>query len=513
MSRSIRAMRFATTLLVAAAGFTVMCAANAAAATLSPVAAASTADDNTPSMKAIAIVVQDQVALRAAPRDSAQQQAVLWQGDALEIRGERMDYLQVYDHRRERAGFVRAAQVRRVSLTEADANESLSVLRFLRDQSGAEALGVAYAAAYLRAAPARAITAEPFDALGQMSERLARRASARQGKATDLTLAAHLEVVAAYGVTIQSFEQNGRMQLCYDGDAFHRVLGMPSSTPQQRAHAALALTRHECIDPATPALELQRLHEARADLLDRADTASLPETLKNRIRLRRAGVWASVAFDRHRKGEADGVAAEHALQALAGINKTELTESDEIIYADAAVRTGASRWAGEPVGTPATRLSIVTSAGQAGETCVSLIDPKHDASTPLLKRCTYGTVWAASASVNAGGTALAVAVQPLATWRELWVFHRVNGAWVADALPPATGEPALGVIEFAGWVPGGTRMLVAREAKIDGRFKRSFEVLKLDTLVTENQADKPGSLNLFHRWQDPAWKRQTLSLR
>ena len=35
----------------------------------------------------VAIVTQDSAALRAAPRDSAQQQAVLWQGDTLEVRG------------------------------------------------------------------------------------------------------------------------------------------------------------------------------------------------------------------------------------------------------------------------------------------------------------------------------------------------------------------------------------------------------------------------------------------
>ena len=61
----------------------------------------------------LAIVAQDQTALRAAPRDSAQQQTVLTQGDTLEVRGEKQDFLQVYDHRRERAGYVRASQVRR----------------------------------------------------------------------------------------------------------------------------------------------------------------------------------------------------------------------------------------------------------------------------------------------------------------------------------------------------------------------------------------------------------------
>jgi len=45
----------------------------------------------------------------------------LYQGDTLEVRGARMDYLQVYDHRRERAGYIRAGQVRGIGLEEADA--------------------------------------------------------------------------------------------------------------------------------------------------------------------------------------------------------------------------------------------------------------------------------------------------------------------------------------------------------------------------------------------------------
>ena len=49
----------------------------------------------------LAIVTQDQSALRAAPRESAQQQTMLSQGDTLEVRGEKHDYLQVYDHRSE----------------------------------------------------------------------------------------------------------------------------------------------------------------------------------------------------------------------------------------------------------------------------------------------------------------------------------------------------------------------------------------------------------------------------
>jgi hypothetical protein len=88
----------------------------------------------------LAIVTQNQASLRAAPKDSAAQQAVLWQGDALEIRGQKLDYLQVYDHRRERAGYIKATQVRTTSLTAAEAPELLSVVRFVRDTPGAEAL-------------------------------------------------------------------------------------------------------------------------------------------------------------------------------------------------------------------------------------------------------------------------------------------------------------------------------------------------------------------------------------
>ncbi|HEV8314219.1 MAG TPA: hypothetical protein VGQ23_14220 [Burkholderiaceae bacterium] len=325
-----------------------------------------------PSVPALAIVVQDQAALRAAPRASAAQQAVLWQGDALELRGQRFDYVQVYDHRRERAGYVHASQLRRVSLAAPDAPEALAVLRFLRETPGSEALGIAYAAAYLRAADAPAIDAEPFDAIGTMAERLARRASARQGKAGDAIVAAHLEVASTYGVAMKSFEREGRLQLCYDGEAFRRVLALPASA-EQRARATLALTRHDCVDPALRPAERKALDQWRAELLERVDLPALPEPAQNRVRLRRAGVWAGIAYQRQRRGEAHQEAAERALQALAGINKSELADSEDAVYAEAAVRAGASRWAAEPAPAAhaAVKLDIMTRAGpRPGETCV-----------------------------------------------------------------------------------------------------------------------------------------------
>ncbi len=469
----------------------------------------------------IAIVTQDQAALRAAPRDSAVQQAVLWQGDSLEIRGQKGDYLQVYDHRRERAGYIRATQVRRQSLLPEAAPELLSVVRFLRDTPGAEALGTAYAAAYLRAAPAEAINAEAFDALGAMAERLAVRASGRQGKSGGNALAAHLEVVAGYGVNMLSFERDGQVQLCYNGDAHRRVLAL-SATDRQKALAALALTRHDCIAPTMTPVERFATDNWRAEVLDRVEMHDLPEVLKNRLRLRKAGVWASLAYQRARRPEfvpaAVQAAASRALDELAAINKSELAESDAPAYSDAAIRVGASRWAAEVplsgnAARPVSKLSVATSAGQPGETCVHLIDARHGQDKPLHTHCTFSVVWPASATANRQGTALALAVQPLDTWREMWVFRQGSQGWQVDVLPPAVDSPSLGYVEFAGWVPGHAEMLAARENRSDGRYRQSFEVLSLDSLETKKAADRPNNLSTFYRWQDPVWKGQTVSLR
>lgn len=460
---------------------------------------------------ALAIVTQDQLPLRAAPRESAQAQAVLWQGDALEVRGSRGDFLQVYDHRRERAGYVRAARVRQLDLQPGTAPELLAVMRFLRDTPGAEALGISYGAAYLKAAAPQAIDAEPFDAIGSMAERLAARASSKLAPQAEAALAAHLEVVASYGVAMRSYENDGKVRVCYDGDAFRRVLAVAASA-EQRYRAALALSNGACIDPALGVVQRAEHDRWRADLLDSVDLARLPGHMKNRIQMRRAAVWSSVAFQRARKGEDASQAAGRAEQALAAVNKAELADEDSAAYAEAGVRVGAVRWALETVpaqGKSTTQLAVTAAPGRPGETCVSL----QGGGKQLASRCTWGVAWMASARVHPQGTALSLAVQPMDGWREMWLFRRQGDAWVVDVLPPASSDPDIGYAEFAGWVPGAAKMLAAREVRADGKFRRSFELLDMATLATERGADKPESLSIFYKWQDPAWKRQTVSLR
>jgi hypothetical protein len=210
------------------------------------------------------------------------------------------------------------------------------------------------------------------------------------------------------------------------------------------------------------------------------------------------------------------MASQRALAELAGVGKSELTDDDLPLYNDAAMRVNASRWAATPAG-PATGSgqdpSIVTVAGEPGETCVVLVDGKSSIKNPLLRRCSYSVVWLQSATLNRDGNALALAVQPTESWRELWLFRKEGSVWSLSVLPPASTSPEVGYAEFAGWVPGGKQMLVAREARGEGKYRRSFELMRLDTLTTERQSGDPTSLGAFQRWQDPRWKRESASLR
>lgn len=462
----------------------------------------------------LAVVVQDQTPLRAAPSTSAATHVQLLQGDVLEVRGQRLDHVQVWDHRRERSGYVRASQLRTLPSNEAETAQAQAVWRFLRDTPGQESLGIAYVAAYLKAT--KAVSAEPFEALGVMAERLAQRASLAPSP-RQAAAAAHLDVVAPYGVKFQSWEQDGAVRLCYQGDAFRQVLAMPSDATQ-KAVAALALTRHDCGQPAPGPAQTQ--HDAwRAQTLDIVDTATsaqLDAGLKNKLRLRRAGVWGAVAYQRARAGQEAQTAAQRAIDELAAVDKQQLSDDDQPAYQEAALRVGAVRFAALPATPLAGRVQLRLEPGETGQTCVRVVDThdKRDEKT-LARRCTYGVVWPASARLATDGRALVLAVQPTATWTELWLFKGEAAAtnWAAHVLPPAASNPSVGYAEWAGFVPGQAKMLVAREALQDGgKTLRRFEVLSTDSLAAERWATTPELLAGF-RWQDPQWKRHTVALR
>jgi hypothetical protein len=458
----------------------------------------------------IAIVVLDHTSLRAAPRSAAPELTALWPGDVVEIRGERAGYLKVYDYHRERGGYLRSESVRPMALTEAAAPELLAVLRFLRETPGSETLGISYGAAYLKAAPARALTAEPFDAIARMAERLADEASASSSRSPDA--AAHLEVVEQFGIRMKSFERNGRMQVCYDGELFRRVLTMGGAGPEERAHALLGLTRADCIDPALGPAPRAALDDARRELLDKIKDADLPPLMRTRLHLRRAGVWASVAYEQARRSEPSGTAAGRALAELMAADPNELGEDRRSEYVDAVVRTAAVRWAAATTAPAAGGLTVSTAPGDPGQTCVTLGESQHPHAAPLVRRCTYGIVWMASAHAIPQGPALVLAVQPLESWRELWVFHEDAGNWTVDVLSPGLDDPEEGYVDYAGFVPGSKRLLIAREVKEHGRFRRRFEELRLGDLALLRQASSPELLRDFGRWQDIAWRQDTLAL-
>jgi hypothetical protein len=457
---------------------------------------------------ALAIVVQDHAHLRAAPSASAAELTQLWQGDVLEVRGARADYLNVYDYRRERGGYVRSESVRAVGLTEAAAPELLAVMRFLEDGAGSEALGISYGAAYLKAAPPRQLTAEPFEAIAMMAERLADQASASTSQLHDV--AAHLEVIEQFGVHVRSFERNGRIQVCYDGELFRRVLALSDASAEQRARAALGLTRPDCIDPSLGPQQRATLDEDRGKLLDGIREQELSAITMSRVHARRAAVWASIAFARARHGQSPGEAAQRALIELLGVHPEDLGENHRTESVDAAVRVSAIRWA---VALPTVQvgpLQLRATTGQPGQTCVALAGPRGV--EPLVRRCTYGIVWLTSVQAAAQGRAIVLAVQPLESWRELWVFHESGGTWTVDVLSPGLEDPEEGYVDFAGFAPRTNRLLIAREVKERGHFHRYFEELRLTDLAVVRHASSPELLPDFGRWQDAAWRRDTLAL-
>jgi hypothetical protein len=502
----------------------------------------------------VALVADDGTVLRNAPDDRAPASATLWRGDWLEVRGEAAGFLKVYDHRRERPGYVPATSVRVHKVDEASGPELRAVVLFLRDAAGLESLGIGYAALYLKVAGGpelrSAAAAEVFFAMGTMAERLARRASAARRASSDASLAGQLGVTGSYGVVLASVETGARTQLCYDGDAFARVVASGAAPPELRARAALALARPACPGARLGVPEARAWNEARLGLLGAVDPdASLasnqvPAFLAHRIRLGLAEGLATRAHDDARRGDIGAAArAENAaVRALALVDRGQLAPGDQADYQATAIRVAAGRWAtavapGKSASPAATRAPVLEVSPRApGETCVRLVragaTPATGTAAPkkiLVERCTYGVVWPASLRWAPGQRAAVLAVQTLAAWTELWVLQPARPRpgdksaspapypWQITTLPPALAIPDddVGYAEPAGFSPDGTRLLVVRESLSRGRLSRRFEVLLVESpgLRREIWASDPARLSAFRRWATPAWRGETLALR
>jgi hypothetical protein len=466
-----------------------------------------------PLVAMVAIVTGDGTPLRAAASDSAAKQELLYSGDWLELRSAERGWLSVYDHRHERPGWVRPSQVRSFSLDEQAARDLAAVIDFVRDEPGRESLGIGLLALFLKAAPPSAVGAETFDALGAMADRLGRRASSRWAKANDAVLAAQLDVAESYGVHFRKFSDGNRTRVCYDGEAHRRVLALPGSAAA-KVRAALALSDPACVDPALAVADKEGLIEWQAGLFDPIDVKEAEPWLAGRLRLRRAAVEAQLAWVRARHSDFARAAksAETAERELALVDPHQLAEEDVLGYDETAVRVGAIRWASEPAVKSA---SFEIAAGKPGETCVWRISGK----SRIAAHCTYAVVWPSSVRVAPRGDLLVLAQSPLPSWTELVVI-RVGRA---EVVSPAAIDPELGYVEPAGFSPDGSRLLVAREARMTGPLgepgtlapwvARTFQILRADGLTVEKQAGRLDQFPSFRRWAAPDWRSGTLAIR
>lgn len=457
--------------------------------------------------RSTALVLQDSTPLRAAAKDSAPLLTPLWRGEALEVRGAKGEWLQVWDHGRERGGFVRAPALLAVPEGEAALPELLAQLRLVRQQIGAESLGLGLAAALIERADADWLAgpagAEMLDALVQMQERLAERVN-HAGPQQQTSSAAHAEVAKRYGYPLRALAlADGSQRLCANEEPARLLRAHPAADAAAQARAALALTNPVCIPADLPAAQQLALHSQRSAWLEGIPLTALPPTLRNRLLLRRAGVWSSLAFAERERDMRP--AALMALEAWSQLIPAELSEDDAAALREAAIRLAPMRHAmrARPASLRFGNLELRPQSGGPGESCVRLLahlNGKAEERGPL--RCSHGAIHWASARLSPDGRSLALAVQPLDGWTELW---RLQADGSQQVLPPSSSGPGLGVAEFAGFV--GPQLLVAREAiSPEGKGLRRFEVYGPELLQPQRWAGEAALLGAFQRGADAAWK-------
>ena len=330
------------------------------------------------------------------------------------MRGGRLDHLQVWDHRRERGGFVDAC--RRCGRTGLEPKPTRPTCRrccaSCATSPAAEALGIGVAAAYLKAAPAarwrrgrrRAVRRARHAGRAAGAARVGRHPSTALSRgptsrpASRETAPAHLDVVPRYGVALRSFERDGALHHLLRR---RRVPPRPRDAPRPRRAAgarALALTRPDCIDPALAAAAngsaLDGWRSRRPRPHRRRAGVALPRAPKNRIahaprrrlggdRLRPRARGRAGCCGKRRPARARR-ARRHRRDALA----------DDDVAARPRRRSASARRAGRPMpppSHPATRNAAPSSPdpGEPGQTCVALLEMRRiRCRAALVKRCT-----------------------------------------------------------------------------------------------------------------------------
>jgi hypothetical protein len=436
-----------------------------------------------------ALVVPEQLQLRAAPRDAAPALAPLIRGEALEVRGRQGDWLRVWDHGRERGGFVRSGALLAV---ETDPAALLVQLRLARQQVGAEGLGLGLAAALIERADVDWLRgpqgAELLEHLIALQERLAIRAnSALAGQAGALL---QTQVAARYGHPLRQLTRaDGSHWLCPALEPATLLRGLPGASAAQQVRAALQLSAGDC---AVGSLEERLLR------LQDIDLKALPSPLRKTLLLRRAGLQASLAYARRADESAARASAQAALADWLRLNPAEFDDDDQALLREAAIRLAPMRWLVQEAGSlQRGKLELQRVAGQPGQSCLRIAAQTH---------CSHGQPLWSSLRATPDGQALLLAVQALDGWTELW---RLGADGSLQVLPPAAAMPggaAIGVAEWAGMDRG--LVLIAREAVVDGKPLRRFEVLPANSLHAQplRWAGEPMLLAAYQRGAAAEWK-------
>ena len=479
----------------------------------------------------VAIVAEDPAVMRNAPRDDAAPQATLWRGDWLEVRGERPGSC-----RSTTTGTNGPATCapRSCASTASTRRPRPSCARWCASCATPPAAS-RWASATRRSTCARRRRAPTRARSSRRSAPWRRgwRGARRRGAPTGGT-PCRCRALSPRGVDGGGADRGrrelrrplsqrrpllagGRARLCYDGEAWERVLASPAAPPLERARAALFLAGGECLDPALAgrrrgapgtiaasrrsSRSIRRragvpayLGGARAAAPRRG--AGLARLRRGATRRRRRGVGRAPRAAAIRelalvdRGRARARGPRHLRRRRGARRRLALGErgagrsrrcAPHVDHRRAARRRRELRAVVEPVGRgrgregARARRALHLRRGLAERAALVAGGQRRDAGGAAAAGLDgalgdpRGPAQASAAPANGNGAA--------------------HVAWTSSRWSPATVEPEAGYVEAAGFSPDGAHLLVVREARGPGHPPRRFQVLSVPTLAVEKQAN------------------------